>query len=545
MRFALVVSGILVLSAVGLSADIYVPDDYASIQEAIDAASNDDTIIVRPGTYFENLTVGKPVTIISLDGPETTIIDGGANGNRVFVVPANTAGLVTLEGFTITNGLTPHAGAGLSIDSFCEAQIIGNVISGNRSTSGDGGAIYCAQNFPVVAGNVITDNSARNGGAIYLLQEGFGENPVIASNHIAGNTASDSGGGIFSDYSSPVITDNVFYDNTTVGGGGGIYQKGNNALPITIKNNVIINNRVTGHLVNGGGGVAIEGSHSITFTNNIIVFNSSDNASSGRGGAIFWYRPSSALISNCTLAYNSAGVFGGGISILADAPFSLSFKNSIIYYNSAISGSQLYVDGQCTVNASYSDSEGGNNEPFVVASTNATINWGAGMIDVDPVFADSAADDFHLTWNSPCRDSGDNSVVTELYDFEGDPRIAFGAVDMGADEYYYHLYHNGDVVPGSPIDLKIVGYPGAEVRLALNDTILDPPITTTHGDLYILWPTIWSGYLGKAPSTGVLTLSTTVPPGWTSGEHYYLQALVGQWGNPSTMFTNLEALSVK
>ena len=38
---------------------IYVPDNYAKIQWAIDNASAGDTIIVRDGTYYENLKVDK------------------------------------------------------------------------------------------------------------------------------------------------------------------------------------------------------------------------------------------------------------------------------------------------------------------------------------------------------------------------------------------------------------------------------------------------------------------------------------------------------
>ena len=46
----------------GPAATIYVPDDYPTIQDAINASVNDDTIIVRPGTYVENLDfLGKAI----------------------------------------------------------------------------------------------------------------------------------------------------------------------------------------------------------------------------------------------------------------------------------------------------------------------------------------------------------------------------------------------------------------------------------------------------------------------------------------------------
>src|SRR3990167_2016782 len=65
-----------------------VPDDYPTIQAAIDAASPGDTIIVRPGTYFENLTLNKSVVLTAefYDPADptrnTTIIDGGPSGDR-------------------------------------------------------------------------------------------------------------------------------------------------------------------------------------------------------------------------------------------------------------------------------------------------------------------------------------------------------------------------------------------------------------------------------------------------------------------------------
>ena len=56
-------------------ATIFVPDDYATIQGAVDAASPGDTIIVRDGTYIENVDVNKDhLTIQSENGAEATIV---------------------------------------------------------------------------------------------------------------------------------------------------------------------------------------------------------------------------------------------------------------------------------------------------------------------------------------------------------------------------------------------------------------------------------------------------------------------------------------
>ena len=54
-----------------------VPTDYASIQDAIDAASSGDTICVEAGTYYENIDFdGKAVSVIGAAGAHRTILDG-------------------------------------------------------------------------------------------------------------------------------------------------------------------------------------------------------------------------------------------------------------------------------------------------------------------------------------------------------------------------------------------------------------------------------------------------------------------------------------
>ena len=60
-----------------LSDIIIVPDDYDSIQGAIDLSANGDTIQVKPGIYYENLIINEKFLVIqSFNFNEETIIDG-------------------------------------------------------------------------------------------------------------------------------------------------------------------------------------------------------------------------------------------------------------------------------------------------------------------------------------------------------------------------------------------------------------------------------------------------------------------------------------
>ena len=81
---------------------IYVPDDYLTIQSAVDAATTGDTIIVRDGTYIENINLNKEnLTVKSENGADKTIIQAADSNNNVFKI---TADYVTIDGFTIKGG---------------------------------------------------------------------------------------------------------------------------------------------------------------------------------------------------------------------------------------------------------------------------------------------------------------------------------------------------------------------------------------------------------------------------------------------------------
>jgi thermitase len=76
---------------------IKVPSDYDTIQDAIDAANEEDTVLVAPGTYYENVWISKKGLKLVGEDPSNTIIDGGKKDNVVLVTADN----VKIDGFTI------------------------------------------------------------------------------------------------------------------------------------------------------------------------------------------------------------------------------------------------------------------------------------------------------------------------------------------------------------------------------------------------------------------------------------------------------------
>jgi parallel beta-helix repeat protein len=167
--------------------------NYTKIQDAINNASNGDTVFVYNGTYYENVVIDKSINLIGEDR-NSTIIDGVGIGNVITITDDNTL----LKNFTIQNGGYYPFYALVKITSN------NNTISNNTVIHAFHGIWLNNSDLNDVSGN-------------YITLSGYGG--ICLKDH--------------SEYN--IISKNIIYD---AGGGGGIQFEGSN-------NNTIIDNYVS------------------------------------------------------------------------------------------------------------------------------------------------------------------------------------------------------------------------------------------------------------------------------------------------------------
>ena len=209
-RIAAVIAGLslaFVGTSASISATINVPGDYTLIQDAINASSDGDTIVIAAGTYDEHSinTNNKAITIGSASGNLDVTIDA-QQGGSVFVINSGEGSGTEIKDLVITGGNAPQGGG-----IYCRANQAGSsnptisncTITGNTAAARGGGISCFIYSSPAISDCTISDNTANEGGGISFTSS----NPTISNCTISGNTAY-AGGGIF-----------CINSNFTIGGG--------------------------------------------------------------------------------------------------------------------------------------------------------------------------------------------------------------------------------------------------------------------------------------------------------------------------------------
>jgi predicted outer membrane repeat protein len=280
--------------------------DYNDIQSAIDSAHNGNTVIVRDGTYYENIIFnGKAITLQSENGSATTIIDG-SDTDRVVVFNSGEGPNSIIRGFTVRNGRA------------------------NSPTSfGHGGGIYCQNaSSPTIEECVITNNNAANdGGGMACVDS---SSPIITNCEFNANTAIYGGGIFVYTNSSPAFVNCTFTDNeaTGVGSGGGMHCD-QSSSPF-LQDCVFVNNSTP----NNGGGLSCDDGSAPDLVNCVFTNNSALN-----GGGLSCDDGSPATLLNCTFENNSATSDGGGLKCGLS---SASLEDCTFTNNSANWGGGMY-----------------------------------------------------------------------------------------------------------------------------------------------------------------------------------------------------------
>jgi predicted outer membrane repeat protein len=405
---------------------------YDSLSQALQAASGNsaiNSIYVAKGTYQP--ASGKSFTMLN----NVKIYGGyptGGNGVRDTTNTVNPTILIpSANNSIIVNNHTIGNSDTLTNASVLDGFILQNAnIHTNYSY---GGAMYLKSVSPTIRNCVFSNNYATKGGAIY----------VTGSNLAAGissprfmfcsfkNNSSQEGGAMLLSYAKPQIVSCCFVNNMVhtatpyYGEGGAICN---------VANSIIANCSFTGNSVTDsiksssslgpyiGGGAICNGTWDLSFQDDTL-----------------------GTITNCTFTSNSVsslGATGGGGAVLVCG----SIVTNCIFWNDTVIGTN------CLGNEIYNPDCG----VTIISYSDISANGAAGSLyfdksgnitGVDPMFLNTAQDNFQLQQGSPCIDLGDPETNSPGYaiqasamDLSGNTRIQNGRIDMGAFESPYKAY---------------------------------------------------------------------------------------------------------
>ena len=384
---------------------LLVPSEYPSIQSAISAAQDGDTVLVSPGQYCGGFSFqGKNIVLRSSGSANNTFIESPFSSFHCVSITGGEDSSAVLEGFSITNmnfdgtsheGRDPvDYGGGIYITN--SSPTIRNNVIVNCWVVGCGGGVFILNSSSCLTENTIIDNYAHEtGGGIWAGGNSVSGQPLrIIDCTIEGNESNITGGMSITHSNAEII------NNTIINNLGGTGQ-GAGGIGINSPSVLLYSNYISGNDGATGGGVGISGGYT-TVIGNLIVENTA-----GLGGGIYESSGGVLYMENNTIAFNETDLtsgWGGGLISWEDT---LYISNCIFWGNASAHGSQICLPATTNPNTtiiSYSNIQFGQDSIYL--GPIAILEWGPGNIDIDPQFEMGPLGDYHLSLGSPCIDAG-------------------------------------------------------------------------------------------------------------------------------------------
>lgn len=410
------------------------PPCFSTISSAVAAASNYDVIRVAPGTYKDDVVIGRPLSLLGSDA-DTTIIDATGRSNGIFVDGLSHPGLhnVTIANFTVKNALYE----GVLVVNTSDATIRDNRILNNDLIGPVFGSGQACKGQPAFE----TDESGDCGGGLHLMG--------VAHSIISGNLFTKNGDGVLISDDTGESHDNLLIDNSAIdnppecgivlashppmgstgphyaphygvdhntvarniasrngvkvgGSGVGLFSDGNG--PGRVSQNVVIENELTG---NGIPGVALHshvgpafGAPPDNMDGNIIV----DNFISGNGADT----DDTATPGTTGININSGGggspvhhtIIAGNVITDEDVDIAVNTTTEVDAHLNNLLGDQIGVANVCAF-------DNATNLAICTGSINATENFWecGGKPGADGCTTTSGANIRFIPWlRSPVRD---------------------------------------------------------------------------------------------------------------------------------------------
>jgi parallel beta-helix repeat protein/predicted outer membrane repeat protein len=312
-----------------------------NIQPAIDLAHSNDTVYVSNGTYLitGTITLSNSITMQSMNGAETTVINGGGNRRCLYLSGHD----IVIDGFTIANGKSSR-GAGLYVEG--DALVRNCIISNNYAYSAltDGGGGCYVEDSLVLNDCELINNTAYQcaGGAVLVKSTGgrlWATNCIFSGNASVPPYGGGTGGAICA--STNLSLFNCVFDQNTGYLGGAVYAE---------KHALISDCLFTSNSATHGAGIRCD--TLLDVENSIFAFHS--------GAAIQSYY-ADITVSNCSFYRNKgtgiASTYGGS-NLISNCEFTengrgvnaLSFTiRSCKFSGNATGGEGAAVNGAGTI----------------------------------------------------------------------------------------------------------------------------------------------------------------------------------------------------